>query len=369
MALEQYRAAYNDAVEALKLIDTDRYDFQPTGSKTAGNKLRYEQVAVAHDRAAQCLIALDVTNSEMTATGHWENALTMAAMGENNTLVDRYQNNLEVLGSSKKGVKNESSKDDEEEKPIVEEVDMPIQKTNTGSRPIASESSALSGSNSTQAPKYQYYQDSVWMKIQIIESKLSAETCFVSITEDSLSVSVLKNGTTYTVIHGDLYDKILVDRCRTLYKEDKVLIKLKKAEESEWHSLLDDKKKKKSLPKIEVTGGEENREEATKPKSMPRPYASEKDWDAIDRDLKQQEENEKPEGEEALNALFKQIYANANEDTRRAMVKSMQTSGGTVLSTNWNEVKQADYEKERVAPKGMEWKNYEGDKLKMKEDD
>jgi len=50
------------------------------------------------------------------------------------------------------------------------------------------------------------------------------------------------------------------------------------------------------------------------------------------------------------------------------MVKSMQTSGGTVLSTNWDEVKESDYEKERVAPKGMEWKNYEGDKLKMKKE-
>jgi suppressor of G2 allele of SKP1 len=38
------------------------------------------------------------------------------------------------------------------------------------------------------------------------------------------------------------------------------------------------------------------------------------------------------------------------------MVKSMQTSGGTCLSTNWNEVEKTDYEKERQAPKGMEWK-------------
>ena len=40
------------------------------------------------------------------------------------------------------------------------------------------------------------------------------------------------------------------------------------------------------------------------------------------------------------------------------MVKSFQTSGGTVLSTNWKEVKEKNYENEREAPKGQEMKDW-----------
>lgn len=59
--------------------------------------------------------------------------------------------------------------------------------------------------------------------------------------------------------------------------------------------------------------------------------------------------------------FFKQIFKNADPDKRRAMMKSFQTSGGTVLSTDWDDVSKKDYEgNDRPSPpKGQEWKKRE----------
>ena len=43
-------------------------------------------------------------------------------------------------------------------------------------------------------------------------------------------------------------------------------------------------------------------------------------------------------GGDPVDGFFKKLYAGADDDTRRAMMKSYQESGGTSLSTNWSEV-------------------------------
>ena len=87
-----------------------------------------------------------------------------------------------------------------------------------------------------------------------------------------------------------------------------------------------------------------------------------KDWNQLDKELdKELKEDESKDANEGMMNMFRQIYERSDEKTRRAMIKSFQTSGGTVLSTDWNDVKDKDYEgKDRPeAPKGQEWRKYD----------
>jgi suppressor of G2 allele of SKP1 len=78
--------------------------------------------------------------------------------------------------------------------------------------------------------------------------------------------------------------------------------------------------------------------------ARPRPESTgkpKKNWDAVLSELDGDDEREEPGaggGDAALQKLFAGIYANADADTRRAMIKSFTESGGTALSTDWSSV-------------------------------
>jgi hypothetical protein len=49
-------------------------------------------------------------------------------------------------------------------------------------------------------------------------------------------------------------------------------------------------------------------------------------------------------GGDPVDGFFKKLYKSADDDTKRAMMKSFQESNGTALSTNWSEVGQGRVE-------------------------
>ena len=92
--------------------------------------------------------------------------------------------------------------------------------------------------------------------------------------------------------------------------------------------------------------------------SYPTSCKVKKNWDSLDKEI-ERELGKEVAAEDGMMKLFKEIYERGDENTRKAMIKSFQTSSGTVLSTNWNEVSEKDYEgKDKPdAPKGQEWAN------------
>jgi len=87
-----------------------------------------------------------------------------------------------------------------------------------------------------------------------------------------------------------------------------------------------------------------------------------KNWEDITTEILSNEKetttDEDPNvgGDSTLNSFFQKIFGDADNDTKRAMMKSYQESGGTTLSTNWDEVKKSKVEVK--PPAGSEWKKW-----------
>ncbi|KAI1733508.1 SGS-domain-containing protein [Xylaria scruposa] len=78
-----------------------------------------------------------------------------------------------------------------------------------------------------------------------------------------------------------------------------------------------------------------------------------KDWDNID----DEGVDEDPSKNGDVNSFFQQIYKDADEDTKRAMMKSFVESNGTALSTSWNDAKSKTYKTQ--PPDGVEAKKWD----------
>ena len=208
--------------------------------------------------------------------------------------------------------------------------------------------------------RHEWYQTQTHVVVSVLVRGVSAEQCAVGFDAPSVDVSIKLDGSSEYQLSLQLFQKIVPSECKWSVGGAKLELKLKKAAPGKWEALEGDgdgglesfnavptpPARAASAASAAAAGCGRGAEQEGVP-------GSSRDWDKIDADLTKAEAEEKPEGEEALNKLFREIYKNANEDTRRAMNKSFQTSGGTVLSTNWDEVGTKDYEKERTAPDGQ----------------
>eukprot|EP00478_Filoreta_tenera_P000835 GABV01000841.1.p2 GENE.GABV01000841.1~~GABV01000841.1.p2 ORF type:complete len:169 (+),score=54.50 GABV01000841.1:542-1048(+) len=139
-----------------------------------------------------------------------------------------------------------------------------------------------------------------------------------------------------------LWSKIIPEKSSHKLTKYKLMLNLAKALPGDWDEL-----ERQEAPAADV---QRRSNEASGDGQLPSAYSGKKvDWSQAAKDGEGD-----GEGDAALQSLFQKIYKDADEDTRRAMVKSFQTSGGTVLSTNWDEVGRTDYERNIEAPQGQE---------------
>jgi len=195
--------------------------------------------------------------------------------------------------------------------------------------------------------KHDWYQTSTHVVLNIMVKQVKPENVRIDIIDLKLSCfAKLPDETEFSFIL-DLAHKIQPNEMKWKVFPSKIEIKLKKYEDMMWSTLEN---------KCETSKSAESKTEEVV-KVYPSSKSQKKDWDKIAEDIKKEEADEKLEGEAALNQLFQKIYSESSDETRKAMNKSFMESGGTVLSTNWNEVgeKKVDVK----PPDGMEWKKWD----------
>lgn len=203
---------------------------------------------------------------------------------------------------------------------------------------------------SAAKPKYrhEFYQKPEEVVVTIFAKGIPAKCVVVDFGEQILSVTIDKPGEDSYNFQPRLFGKIVPAKCRYEVLSTKIEIRLAKAETIQWTS-LEFSRDNLVVQKINA------------PAAVQRPtYPSSKsktDWDKLEAQVKKEEKDEKLDGDAALNKFFRDIYSDADEDTRRAMRKSFVESNGTVLSTNWKEVGSKPVE--GTPPDGMELKKWE----------
>ncbi|CAG4978451.1 unnamed protein product [Colias eurytheme] len=198
--------------------------------------------------------------------------------------------------------------------------------------------------------KHDWYQTDAFVVVTILIKNAPSDKIKVYYGERSLSISSpLPNTDSEYSLELELAHEIIPSMCTYVVSPSKVEVKLRKKEGIRWTVLEGEgnEEKVKAIPQAVI--------DASGPQQPPKIFR--KDWDKIEKDIKKMEEEEKPEGEAALNALFQKIYGEGSDEVRRAMNKSFVESGGTVLSTNWNQV--AKEKVEVKPPDGLEFKKWD----------
>jgi len=196
-----------------------------------------------------------------------------------------------------------------------------------------------------QKVRHEWFQNENYVTISVFIKKVKPETVSIDLEDRALSLTIkLPTGSDFCFDLDPLAHEIIPGESKYSVLSTKIEIKLKKKVTGIKWSVLEGEDDT-NLAQVTTLN------DANKP-SYPSSSKKKYDWDSLEKSI----EDEKPEGDAALNNLFQQIYRDASDETKRAMMKSYIESNGTCLSTNWDEVKNGKVECK--PPEGMVAKSY-----------
>ncbi|NXF68799.1 SGT1 protein, partial [Ciccaba nigrolineata] len=193
--------------------------------------------------------------------------------------------------------------------------------------------------------RYDWYQTDSQVIVTIMVKNAQKDDVSVQFSDKEMNASVrLPSGEDYN-LKLVLLHSVVPEQSTFKVLSTKVEIKMKKPEAVRWE-------------KLEGQGDSPKLKQFTPDTQHLYPSSSHytRNWDKLVVEIKEEEKNEKLEGDAALNKLFQQIYSDGTDEVKRAMNKSFMESGGTVLSTNWSDVGKRKVEVN--PPDDMEWKKF-----------
>lgn len=220
--------------------------------------------------------------------------------------------------------------------------------------------------------RQEWYQSSTSVSISILAKGIPKDSASVAILANKVTVSFPTPTEPYTFTLAPTYGAIDVEKSTYNITPHKLELTLKKEGGLKWAKLEGDAD---APPQISSTPQAAAPSASTASHAPAYPTSSKhgtKDWDALAKqELKKARDeaaakagpSDKPVAEDdeddesdPLHGFFKKIYAGADPDTKKAMMKSFVESNGTTLSTNWDEVSQGKVEGK--VPEGYEEKKY-----------
>ncbi|KAB5594707.1 Protein SGT1 [Ceratobasidium theobromae] len=195
-------------------------------------------------------------------------------------------------------------------------------------------------------PRHEFYETDDRLTLSVFVRNANPDDVSVKFTNQSVDFSYGDTALHLTPLRAG------IDPEKSGFRVGKVKVEiwLSKLVHGRWGKLLGNNSEPAGLPRVSSAA----------PADPAAPASTRKNWDSIVASIpvedKTIQDDPNAGGDAALNSFFQQIYGNADEDTKRAMLKSYVESGGTSLSTNWEEVSRGKVEVK--PPTGSEYKRW-----------